>query len=98
MFKVRPLTDILAKKFLQWDVVHKSVSIGESMVKYFRRHPAKQFISCSNKATGTEIFLISKGMPVSEYKKWMIASSDGYCYAFDIYCRKAGMVIWAQEW
>lgn len=75
MFKVRPLADILMKKFLQWGVFHQDLSIDESMVKYFGRHPAKQFI---------------RGKPVRfGYKNWMVASSDGYCYAYDLYCGKA---------
>lgn len=75
MFKVRPLADILVKKFLQWGVFHRDLSIDESMVKYFGRHPAKQFI---------------RGKPVRfGYKNWMVTSSDGYCYAFDLYCGKS---------
>lgn len=75
MFKVRPLADILIKKFLQWGLVHELLSVDESMIKYFGRHPSKQFI---------------KGKPVRfGYKNWMIASADGYCYSFDIYCGKS---------
>lgn len=75
MCKVRPLADILMKKFLQWGVFHQNLSIDESMVKYFGRHPAKQFI---------------RGKPVRfGYKNWMVTSSDGYCYAFDLYCGKS---------
>lgn len=75
MYKVRPLADILMTKFLQWGVFHQDLSIDESMVKYFGRHPAKQFI---------------RGKPVRfGYKNWMVTSSDGYCYAFDLYCGKS---------
>lgn len=75
MFKLRPLADLLTNKFLQWGVVHQDLSIDESMMKYFGRHPAKQLI---------------RGKPVRfGYKNWMIASADGYCYAFDIYCGKS---------
>lgn len=75
MFKVRPLADILMKKFLQWGVFHQDLSIDESMVKYFGRHPSKQFI---------------RGKPVRfGYKNWMVTSSDGYCYAYDLYCGKS---------
>ncbi|CAH2264363.1 jg18432 [Pararge aegeria aegeria] len=42
IFKV--LADVLIKKFFQWSVVHEHLTIDESMVKYFGRHPAKQFI------------------------------------------------------
>ncbi|KAL0811685.1 hypothetical protein ABMA28_009132 [Loxostege sticticalis] len=65
MHKVRPLADILMTKFLQWG----------SMVKYFGRHPAKQFIRGKSVRFG--------------YKNWMVTSSDGYCYAFDLYCGKS---------
>lgn len=79
MFKVRSLADILIKKFLQWGVFHQDLSIDESMVKYFGRHPAKQFI---------------RGKPVRfGYKNWMVTSSDGYCYGFDIYCGKSSAPI-----
>lgn len=75
MFKVRPLAEILMKKFMQWGVFHVDLSIDESMVKYFGRHPSKQFI---------------RGKPVRfGYKNWMLASADGFCYAFDIYCGKS---------
>lgn len=74
LFKVRPLADMLMKKFMQWGVFHVDLSIDESMVKYFGRHPSKQFI---------------RGKPIRfGYKNWMLASSDGFCYAFDIYCGK----------
>lgn len=77
MFKIRPLADLLIKKFLQWGVFHEHLSVDESMVKYYGRHPAKQFI---------------RGKPVRfGYKNWMIASADGYCYAFDIYCGKSAV-------
>ncbi|XP_055911228.1 piggyBac transposable element-derived protein 3-like [Eupeodes corollae] len=75
LFKVRPLADLLIKKFLQWGVFHENLSIDESMIKYFERHPSKQFI---------------RGKPVRfGYKNWIIASYDGYCFAFDIYCGKS---------
>ncbi|KAH9629868.1 hypothetical protein HF086_006552 [Spodoptera exigua] len=44
MFKIRPLADKLMEKFLQWGVFHDSISVDESIVKYFGHHPAKQFI------------------------------------------------------
>ncbi|XP_060801114.1 piggyBac transposable element-derived protein 3-like [Amyelois transitella] len=75
MFKIRPLGDILMKKYMQWGIFHTNLSIDESMIKYFGRHPSKQFI---------------RGKPVRfGYKNWMVSSADGYCYAFDIYCGKS---------
>lgn len=74
MYKIRPLADKLIEKFCQWGCFHKDISIDESMVKYFGHNPAKQFI---------------RGKPVRfGYKNWMITSSTGYCYGFDVYCGK----------
>lgn len=74
MYKIRPLADKLIEKFCQWGCFHKNISIDESMVKYFGHNPAKQFI---------------RGKPVRfGYKNWMITSSIGYCYGFDVYCGK----------
>lgn len=59
----------------QWGVFHENLSVDESMIKYFGRHPAKQFIM---------------GKPVRfGYRNWAPTSSDGYCYAFDVYCGKS---------
>lgn len=74
MYKLRPLTDLLTKNFCQWGVFHRDLSIDESMVKYFGGHPAKQFI---------------RGKPVRfGYKNWVLSSSSGYCYMFNVYCGK----------
>lgn len=43
MFKIRSLADILMTKFNQWGVFHESISIDESMAKYYGHHPSKQF-------------------------------------------------------
>lgn len=75
MFKIRPLADLLIKKFLQRGIVHEHLLVEESIVKYFGRHPAKQFIRDKPVRFGC--------------KNWMIASADGYCYAFDVYCGKS---------
>lgn len=70
--KVRPLMNLLNKKFLQWGIFHQSLSIDEAMVKYFGHHSAKQFI---------------RGKPIRfGYKNWLLCSSSGYCYGFDTYC------------
>ncbi|KAI8121791.1 PiggyBac transposable element-derived protein 3 [Lucilia cuprina] len=56
-------------------VFHENISIDESMVKYYGRHSAKQYI---------------RGKPIRfGYKNWVAASSSGYCYCFDIYCGKS---------
>ena len=67
-YKLRPLNS----KFQQWGSFHENLSIDEAMVKYFGRHPTKQFIH---------------GKPIRfGYKNLTLCSSDGYCYAFDTYC------------
>jgi DNA excision repair protein ERCC-6 len=71
MFKIRPLMDLLSEKFCQWGYFHQDLSIDESMVKYFGNHGSKQFI---------------RGKPIRfGFKNWMLASSTGYCYNFDVY-------------
>lgn len=72
MYKIRPLITMLSENFCQWGYFHKDLSIDESMVKYFGRHGSKQFM---------------KGKPCRfGYKNWMLSSSNGYCYNFDVYC------------
>lgn len=72
MAKLRPLSNLLCQKFQKWGYMHKHLSIDESMVKYFGRHSAKQFI---------------RGKPVRfGFKNWMLCSKDGYMYQFDTYC------------
>ncbi|CAB3257706.1 unnamed protein product [Arctia plantaginis] len=44
MFKIRPLADKLMQNFLKWRVFYDSISVDESMVKYYGHHPAKRFI------------------------------------------------------
>lgn len=75
MIKLRSLCDLIQRNSSQWGVFHESLSVDESMIKYFGRHPSKQFI---------------QGKPVRfGYRNWAATSSDGYCYAFDVYCGKS---------
>ncbi|KAK9738798.1 Transposase IS4 [Popillia japonica] len=72
--KLRPLINILNKNFRQLGFFHEKLSVDEAMVKYFGHHPAEQFI---------------RGKPVRfGLKDWMVCSSTGYCYAFEVYCGK----------
>ena len=72
--KILPLLDLLKANCQQFGVFHKSLSIDESMVPYRGLHSAKQYI---------------KGKPVKfGYKLWMLCSSDGFPYNFEIYCGK----------
>lgn len=75
MFKVRPLMELLNKKFRQHGIFHKALSIDESIIKYSGHHPCKQFIRRKPIRFG--------------YKNWMLCSADGYGYAFDTYCGKS---------
>ena len=72
MYKVRPLRVLSNSKFRQCGIFHEDSSFDEAMVKYFGRHPTKQFI---------------RGKPIRfGYKYWTLCGSNGYCYAFDTYC------------
>jgi hypothetical protein len=70
-FKIRPLLDLLNKKFMQWGVCDAKASIDESMVAYYGRCSLKQFI---------------RGKPIRfGYKKWTFAGSSGFCYRSALY-------------
>ena len=72
--KILPLLKLLRNNCQQFGVLHKNLSMDESMVPYLGLHSAKQYI---------------KGKPVKfGYKLWMLCSSDGYPCNFEIYCGK----------
>lgn len=71
-FKVRPLINLVNKKFQQFGVFEKDLSIDEMMVKYFGHHPIKQFIKTKPIRFG--------------YKFWAMCGVTGYCFNFDLYC------------
>ena len=71
--KNRPLLTALNEKFLVFGAVFgpSKVSINESMIPYFGRHPTKQFIRVK---------------PIRwSYKAWVAASPSGYVFQFDMY-------------
>ena len=71
--KVRPLLTALNGKFLEFGAVFGpcKVSIDESMIRSFGRHPTKQFI---------------RGKPIRwGYKARVAASSFGYVCQLDVY-------------
>lgn len=73
MAKVRPLTNALNEKcLLYFPFVRTSdLSIDESMVPYYGRHGAKQFI---------------RGKPIRfGFKLWVLATPLGYCLQFEPY-------------
>lgn len=72
--KVRPLFDSINETFLANYQPSQHVSIDESMVPYFGRHGAKQYIH---------------GKPIKfGYKLWVMASPLGYCIQFRPYAGK----------
>lgn len=71
MAKISPLYELLNQSLLMFGVLHESLSIDESMVPYFGKHPCKQFI---------------RGKPIRfGYKCWVISSSCGLPYKVSLY-------------
>lgn len=69
--KMRPLFDVINKKFIQFSPLEQHHSIDEAMVPYFGRHPTKQFI---------------RGKPIRwGYKMWVGALRLGYIVWFSPY-------------
>jgi len=75
--KLRPFVSQLQEKFRENNFLDENLSVDESMIPYYGRHFAKQYI---------------RGKPVRfGFKNWAICSSSGYMYGFDIYTgKKAG--------
>lgn len=69
--KVRPLFNLLNTRFLEYAELAEHLSIDESMVPYFGRHSAKQFI---------------RGKPIRYgYKMWCLCDHFGYLMQFEPY-------------
>lgn len=69
--KVRPITDALNKKFMQFGVFSHNLSIDEQMIPYFGRHSCKMFI---------------KGKPIRfGFKTWCLCSESGYLFSSSLY-------------
>ena len=71
--KIRPFLDIVNKKFLSFRSAFgpDNISINESMVPYYGRHPVKQFI---------------RGKPIRwGYKVWVDATRLDYVFSLDFY-------------
>ena len=78
MAKVRPLFTALNSKFVTHFPRQQDLSVDESMVPYYGRHSAKQYI---------------RGKPIRfGYKVWSINTSLGYCVQLDPY-QGAGTII-----
>ncbi|XP_035455963.2 piggyBac transposable element-derived protein 3-like [Spodoptera frugiperda] len=71
MAKIRPLFNIMNKKFLMYAPIEKNLSIDESMIPYYGRHGCKQHIH---------------GKPIRfGFKAWVAATRLGYCLQADLY-------------
>ena len=69
--KVRPLIDRLRLSFIKYAPLEQQLSIDESMVPYFGRHGAKQFI---------------RGKPIRfGFEMWALCLKSGYCINYDFY-------------
>ncbi|XP_060552737.1 piggyBac transposable element-derived protein 3-like [Ruditapes philippinarum] len=69
--KVRPLLCLLNERFLLYFLKEKNLSIDESMIPYYGRHGAKQFI---------------RGKPIRfDYKMWALTTALGYVLQFEPY-------------
>lgn len=74
LYKLRPLIDHLNKTFQHHGGLEENLSIDESMIPYYGKHYAKQFI---------------KSKPIRfGFKNWALCSSFGYLIAFELYTGK----------
>lgn len=74
LYKLRPFLEILGKNFRAHGGLDEHLSVDESMVPYYGKHYAKQFIQSKPIRFG--------------YKNWALCSSNGYMYGFDVYTGK----------
>jgi hypothetical protein len=74
LYKLRPIITELNQNFRFHGGLEEHLSIDESMIPYYGKHYAKQFI---------------RGKPVRfGFKNWALCHSTGYMVAFDIYVGK----------
>jgi len=69
--KVRPLYNMLNERCLTFRPIEQYMSVDETMIPYFGRHPTKQFIRSKPVRFG--------------YKLWSLATSGGYVIQFEPY-------------
>ncbi|XP_030763273.1 piggyBac transposable element-derived protein 2-like [Sitophilus oryzae] len=75
LYKLRPIIIHLNENFRQHGGLEEHISIDESMIPYYGKHYAKQYI---------------KGKPIRfGYKNWALCTRTGYCVTFDIYTGKS---------
>lgn len=74
LYKLKPLIDKLNINFRINGGLNENISIDESMIPYYGKHFAKQYI---------------KGKPIRfGFKNWALCTSNGYMVSFDIYTGK----------
>ncbi|XP_037046510.1 piggyBac transposable element-derived protein 2-like [Bradysia coprophila] len=71
LWKLRPITDDLKKKFLSNFHPQQSLSYDESMIEYFGKHGMKQCLKAKPSPFG--------------YKCWSLCTVSGYLVNFEIY-------------
>lgn len=75
LFKIRPVIDALNATFRKHGGLDEHISIDESMIPYYGKHYAKQYI---------------KGKPIRfGFKNWALCTSNGYMISFEIYTGKS---------
>ncbi|KAG5896126.1 hypothetical protein JTB14_011871 [Gonioctena quinquepunctata] len=71
VWKLRPFINKLNSKYVEHYQPEKHMSYDESMIKYYGRHPCKQFI---------------RGKPISfGYKMWLLNTISGYSVDCELY-------------
>ncbi|GFR92646.1 PiggyBac transposable element-derived protein 3 [Elysia marginata] len=71
MAKVRPILSMLNERYLQFWTALQSVNVDGSMIPYYGRHSAEQFI---------------RGKPIRYgYKMWCLNTPDGYLFQSEPY-------------
>lgn len=74
LYKLQPLIDKLNENFKKYGGLDENLSIDESMIPYYGKHFAKQYI---------------KGKPIRfGFKNWALCTSNGYLVSFEIYTGK----------
>ena len=74
--KMRPLLTMLNERFLQYAILEERLSVDESMIPYFGRHGAKQFL---------------RGKPIRfGYKMWCLCDRLGYIIQCEPYQGASG--------
>lgn len=77
LYKLRPIIDDLNNNFVQHEGLEEHISIDESMIPYYMKHYAKQYI---------------KGKPIRfGYKIWALCTNNGFIISFIVYTGKSNI-------